>query len=275
MASPHLATTDGDCRGRYRAAFQRARQRAADGWARLNEERSGESLLAELTAYPIEVRLDRLRADRRFHSLALWRTLMDRHRRRLLSDPEAASEAASFAAAVAEHLDGDRLGHAYCYDCRVHAATAVAAARFELGDLSGAEAALADGAEHLARGSGDPLLHAELLTVKAQVLEAAAQHNESVPLLDRAFQLYRQVESHHLAGVAAVRKGLLLHYAGQPEDARASLSRGLSLLDAERSPELAAEARRLIGYPADDGPPLSAVGEPERPPATGRHSGVA
>ncbi|HEX2644104.1 MAG TPA: hypothetical protein VHU81_14010 [Thermoanaerobaculia bacterium] len=121
-------------------------------------------------------------------------------------------------------------------------------------DLNRAENALSRAFELFEVGSGDPLLAARLFDLQASLLVSQRRFDSALTLLDSVQAIHRQHGDLHGAGRALISKGLYTGYSGEPREAIRLLQEGLSLVDADRDPNLALSAvHNMIFFQVDCG----------------------
>lgn len=110
-------------------------------------------------------------------------------------------------------------------------------------DFQAAEDALARAGTYLEQGTGDPLIMARLLDLEASLRSSQRRLPESLDLLEAVYRTYLQIGEKHLAGRALLSKGLNTAYDDRPQEAVRLLREGLTLIDPQRDPRLAAIGR--------------------------------
>ncbi|HEY2740234.1 MAG TPA: hypothetical protein VGK45_17625 [Thermoanaerobaculia bacterium] len=132
----------------------------------------------------------------------------------------------------------DRYAPAEIADLRARVWVEVANARRVCEDPAAAEEALDKAHGFRMQGTGDPLLAARWLDVLASLRTDQRQLDEAITLLDEAHGIYLKEGETHLAGRALISKGINIAYDDRPREAIAWFRQGLSLLDAQRDPDL-------------------------------------
>lgn len=105
-------------------------------------------------------------------------------------------------------------------------------------EFEAAEDAFARAGDRFDKGTGDALLLARLLDLQASLRRAQRRLPEATELLKNVAALYQKIGERHLAGRALVSMGMNVHYKGQAREAVNILRQGISLLDANRDPQL-------------------------------------
>jgi tetratricopeptide (TPR) repeat protein len=214
------------------ASLERQRERIA------GERREADELWRELSGHEPERRSFLVRTDRRFQTWGVFDLLLRHGREVTFENPAAAGAILRLALESAERLDPERYGTGSVAAARARAWGGLGNTLRILADFRGAEQALLEAEEHLARSWMDPLDEAMLLEYKAALRRAQGHFGESLAMLDEAIGLYRGVNEPHLQGRALISKGLVLQYAGGLEPASACFRRGLFLIDPEEEPRL-------------------------------------
>lgn len=244
----------------YGEAFEDAARNLRDRARTLAQERQDAAgLLADLMAVPAMERALFLEREDGFKTWGLSELLIDRAGEAGIRDPAGSAELAELAIRLADHL-----GPSYCRglveDLRARAWTALGNARRLTSDLAGSEAAFREAAAHLEKGTGDPIERALLLDCEASLLRAQRRFDEAFASLAKAVGIFLRNGEKHRAGRSLVNLSLLHSYAGRTEDAIASLSRSLELIDPGQEPRLILSARHnLAGYLAEAGRPAEAL----------------
>lgn len=171
-----------------------------------------------------------------FQTWGLCEELLDRSRQAIFgSDAPRAVRVACLARMVAERLDDDLYGGWLAADLRARSSGALGnayrcASRFE-------EAAEAFGRaeELLEDGSGDPLEHANLLSLRASLTFWMGDLDQTIAVLDRAEAIYSELDEDALRGKILIQKANASGYR-----------------DPESGVELAEAAERSIDPAADE-----------------------
>lgn len=211
-------------------------------------QRNAARFCDELLALPPEKRLKKIRRTRhRLRSRPLAEELLLRSRRRIHFAPREAIHLAELAFEVALtlihpkalELSGGMSGIA---DLQALALAYQANGYRVACDFENARSRFAIAEGHLQRGSGDPLVFAEILCLKASYSQTRRLFPSALHLLEQAEEIYRELEEDHLRGRLLVQKAAVLAESG---DLQASLEAHLescALIDATRDPQLAASA---------------------------------
>jgi tetratricopeptide (TPR) repeat protein len=119
-------------------------------------------------------------------------------------------------------------------------------------DLNGAEQALRRAEALLDEGSADPLEEARVLDFRVSLLSDQGWFEQAADLLDAVIAIYEDVQDQHRKGRALISQGLVLSYAGRPEQAVACLTEGLAAIDWAVEPRLALMARHNLAWSLND-----------------------
>jgi tetratricopeptide (TPR) repeat protein len=109
-----------------------------------------------------------------------------------------------------------------------------------------AETSLAQARSLSEQGTGDPLLEIRIDDFEASLRKAQRRFEEAISLLDRVHRAYLRLGERHLAGRALMSKGINLELSGKPAEAIRSLQQAISLIDAERDPQLVATVHHSL-----------------------------
>jgi tetratricopeptide (TPR) repeat protein len=156
--------------------------------------------------------------------------------------------------AIAERLEPASFPPGIVYDLQAKAYAELGNARRITDDFPNAEADYLHAAQHARMGTGDRSLLAEIAYMAASVYRATRNFEKAFLLLDRAYEIHRELGDDHLAGRALINKGLAKGYRGDALEAMALLHEGLGLLDRDRDPRLLlAGIHNLIWFEVDGG----------------------
>lgn len=148
-------------------------------------------------------------------------------------DPGRMIELARFATHLAPTLGADGYTPVQVADFQARAWAELANA-YRVGEqLSRADAAIATAFEHLARGTGDELLEARLLSLHASVLGSRSRFRAALEVLSRLHAIHLQRGDRHNAGRALIQAGYYLGYWGLSEVALRTVGDGMAMIDAE------------------------------------------
>ena len=223
----------------YDAVFERLHRKVAADLTRIEKERAtARQLYAELLEQEAVQGLTQVHSTRRYASLALCELLLQMARDLALEAPARARRATELAVRVAEQLDLELYGAPVVQDLRAIAWAYLADTGRVHADLRLSESALETAELLLEEGSGDPLVHAELLGVKASLSAYSGRFEEAVHLLNKVASTYRRLGDRHLLGRTHIKKGTVLGNAGELDAALRLIRCGMDLIDPPREPRL-------------------------------------
>lgn len=139
---------------------------------------------------------------------------------------------------AARQLDEARYGARLVADVRARAAAELANAYRVREKYRDASRMFAEADRHSEQGTGDLLLLARILELKASLAAAERRFEQAVHELTTARFLYEQMGDQHMAGRASVKAGIFEDYAGRPREALALLREGFQRLDPDRDRRL-------------------------------------
>jgi tetratricopeptide (TPR) repeat protein len=153
-------------------------------------------------------------------------------------DPRRMIELTRFATRIAPTLGEDGYTPAQVADFQARAWGELGNA-YRVGDeLSRADEAMATAFEHLARGTGDELLLARLLSLQASLLCIRSLFRPALEVLSRLHALHQRRGDRHHAGRALIQAGGYLGYWGMPEAGLRLMNEGMEMIDVELDPGL-------------------------------------
>jgi hypothetical protein len=223
----------------YDDAFDRVERRLLEGLDKLESEReTARRLYEELLEHEAVQGLMQIHSTRRYASLALCELLLRTARDAAIEDAERARRATELAVRVAEQLDLDLYGAPVVQDIRATAWAYLADTGRTHADLRLAESAMKIAETLVDEGTGDPLVKAELLALKASLLSYGGRFDEALHLLNKVAALYRRAGDRHLLGRTYIKKGTILGNAGEVPAALRLIRSGMDLIDPSREPRL-------------------------------------
>jgi tetratricopeptide (TPR) repeat protein len=167
-----------------------------------------------------------------------------------------------------------QLGEAYdphwVFDLRAKAYAYLGNAQKVLGELRSAETAFRESESHLARSmSGNTLVLAEVLHLKASLRHDQRRFEEALALVDQALSIYRESGEAHGLGIVLLKKAKILEESGDLEAAIRLLRGAIEDIDSVQEGRLHLYARynlilclTLAGYFQEAGRLLPEVREP-------------
>lgn len=173
-------------------------------------------------------------------------TLIELSQEARFRDPVEMLHLAIAAQIAASNLSPEQYGSRLVTDLRMRALGELGNAWRVNEQYENADQAFAEAGRLWTEGTGDPLVLARLLDLEASLRTAQRHLPESIELLDTVYQLYEQTGERHLAGRALIKKGINTIYQGQPGEAAKLLRQGMSMIDAQRDPQLLALSQKNL-----------------------------
>jgi tetratricopeptide (TPR) repeat protein len=204
----------------------------------LQERAEAVDLLADLLQHQPDYREACLRADPRFRTWGFVELLVVRSLEAATQDTEQAEELGRLALTVSSLLDPRFYGAEPIEDLRARAWSHIANARRVRSDLDGAERAFASSKEHLRRGTQDSLTIALLLDLEGSLRRDQRQLGEAARLFAKAAGIFLDQGDPHRCGRSFLKLSTVQYFAGDLEEAMATLRLSLERLDFEREPRL-------------------------------------
>jgi tetratricopeptide (TPR) repeat protein len=161
-------------------------------------------------------------------------------------DPRRMIELARFATRIAPTLGEDGYTLAQVADFQARAWGELGNAYRVGEELTRADEAMATAFEHLARGTGDELLLARLLSLQASLFAIRSRFRSALEVFSRLHALHQRRGDRHHAGRTLIHAGGYLGYWGMPEMGLRLTSEGMAMIDAELDPDL--QASTLLAY---------------------------
>jgi tetratricopeptide (TPR) repeat protein len=198
-------------------------------------------------AFAVARRQERVLAGRR-DGWALVEELIAKSRELCHRDPAGMVRLAELARLVLSQVRPEPYGAAPVADLEARVYAELANAYRVAQDIEAAESAMAQAEARLPEGTGDLLLKARVLELKASLRRDQKRYAEASSLLRRAHGLYLEMGERHLAGRTLVSRGLFAGAAGDVEGALRFLAVGAAEIDPARDPKLAAMAEQNIAW---------------------------
>lgn len=153
-------------------------------------------------------------------------------------DPARMIELARFAARLAPTLGEDGYGPEQVADFQARAWGELANA-YRIGDQPArADEAIATAFEHRARGTGEELLEARLLSLQASILGNRSRFRATLEVLSRLRNVHLRRGDRHNAGRALAQAAHFLGYWGLSEVALRTVAEAMAMIDREVDPAL-------------------------------------
>jgi tetratricopeptide (TPR) repeat protein len=195
------------------------------------QDRSLDSLLAELDGMPAAEREMKVRNGRRFASPQLALALVDRSYEKRHDDPAAMLHYARLAVAAAERSGATAAGgQALLHDCRARAWSQLGSSHRVRSEMADAEQSFAAARGHLEAGSGDLDLRARVLTQVSTLRIYQRRFEDATTLLEEVTRLHRALHDRRGEAEALITLGMARVYAFQIEAAIPTFNRAVSLL---------------------------------------------
>lgn len=207
------------------------------------EARQVPELLARLKDLPFDEQIALVRDDETFHTWAFCQALLKESLDAGFEEPARAINLAELAVTVSYQL-GDAYDPYWVIDLRAKAYAYVGNSRRVLGELRSAETAFRESEALLAKSmTGNPLIEAEVLHLKASLRRAQRHLGEALSLVDRSLSIYQDCGDAYNAGMVLLKKSKILEDAGHLEESIRLLD-GLNLeLEDQQEPRLYLYAR--------------------------------
>lgn len=231
-------------------AFDRVTGKLPKMKEQVERDRSrGKELLEELLDIPEPAqRVARVRRNRRFRSWALCELLFAQSQRVAFVDPVAAESLAELAIETSWSMDDGSYSREAVSDLLARSWAYLANARRMGSDLAKAEETILMAYFFVEQGTGDPLVHAEILSLEASLRQDQRLMEEALELLERVVSIYEEAGEVHLQGRTLLQVGLTYGYGGEPERAVEIIRGGLPLIEADREERLELCFRHTLAY---------------------------
>lgn len=211
----------------------------------LKERRDAEHLWNRATSVPTARRMLEVANRRRFHTLGFVHRMMDEVKGLQRQDPRQAQSWCEVALWIAERLSEEIYGVRPLHDIQalIHAFRGNGLRILQ--DYVAADRELGRAELHLAEGSGEPLVQAEVYFLESSLRRAQQRFGEARELLRMAAGVYRSVrESRRLAAVVN-QEAMICREEGDPQAAAEALENLLVEVDVET---LSAETRLVLEH---------------------------
>lgn len=231
----------------YSLALARVRACVRHRVERLREEsRRAAARVDELVRQPQARRRWMIHNSQRYGSWFVCDQLLERCSKTWFRSPESALELAKTALQVAGDLDPEVHGAGPVEDLRTLAVAYAGNCLRLMGRGRSAARCLRLAWESRAAGSGDQLLEARILTLKAFLRVDEGSPREALRLLGQAQDLYFQTGDDSGIGKILAVRGSLLRSSGDPLGAAWALRRALRRIEPARNPDLHLKVRHEL-----------------------------
>lgn len=210
------------------------------------ERRLGDEMWERLLK-PLDAggRLLAVRSDPRLRIGGLHERVLREAAAAMRREPVEAADLAHLALGIAESLDPGAYGEERIQDGRAAAWTALGNAKRLAGDLPGAREALNAAQEALTLGSGDPLEEANLISIRASLLNDLGDPESAMKALRKAIRLARRLGDDHLAARCTLKQSSCIGWI-DPVCGVQLAEDGLELLGKVEDPHLQLVGRHLL-----------------------------
>jgi tetratricopeptide (TPR) repeat protein len=236
---PHFLARCPTCRRRYEEILRLQKEFAHwDERVAVFEGRQAQALLAKLVEVPFDEQLSLVADDPTFQNWAVCQLLLKQSLEAGFEDPGTAVNMAELAVNVAVNL-GDAYDPHWVRDLQARAYAYLGNARRVLGELRSSETAFRKAESTLARSmTGNILVTAEVLYLKASLRRNQRRLGEAIELVDEALFLYREAGEAHEAAATLVKKAKILEEQGDLAGAIDLLEQAAQEIDPERDSRL-------------------------------------
>ncbi|MEO8277205.1 MAG: hypothetical protein ABI639_13400 [Thermoanaerobaculia bacterium] len=187
-----------------------------------------------------------LRNSSRFDTWAFCELVLDAGFDAIYNDPHRSLELSQMGVAIADRLTAEAYGVRPVEDLRARAWGRTANALRATSDLLGAEQALTTSAEHLRRGSGEPLEEAEHLYFTASLRRAQRRLDEALRSVHRSRRIYRLVGNPHLEGRSMLCESAIQDLRGEVDESIDLCRQAIRQIDPEKDRRLAFVVRHNL-----------------------------
>lgn len=207
------------------------------------EARQVPELFARLKDLPFDEQIALVKDDETFHTWAFCQALLKESQEAGFEEPARAINLAELAISVSLQL-GEAYDPHWVIDLRARAYAYLGNSQRILGELRSAETAFRESEALLTRSmTGNPLIEAEVLHLKASLRRAQRYLKEALALVDRSLVIYRDNGDVYNAGMVLLNKAKILEDAGNLEGG-IRLLQGLSVeIEDTQEPRLYLYAR--------------------------------
>jgi len=246
LVIPHFFTCCPVCRAHYQEV-QRLKKEV-DHWderVAVFEGQKAPELLAAMIEKPFDEQMALIEENPEYQTWALCQILLKTSHATSFEDPLKAVNLAELAVTIA-----DGLGTAYdlCWiaDLRARSYAYLGNARRILGELRSAETAFREADVRLRGTTGNPLVEAEILRMKASLRRDQRRFSEALKIITQALSLYREQGDIHGAGTSSIQCAKILEESGELPAAIDLLRQTIAGIDAAAEPHLHLYARHNL-----------------------------
>jgi tetratricopeptide (TPR) repeat protein len=195
------------------------------------EGREAPELYERIENLPFDEQLHLVAEDPAFQNWAFCQLLLTKSLDAGFEDAAKAINLSELAVKVALQL-GEAYDPHWVLDLRAKAYAYLANARKVLGEWRSSETAFREAESHLARSmTGNVLIEAEILHLKASLRLDQRRLKEALTLVDQALSIYREHEDSHGIGVTLLKKARILEEGNDLEAAIQILRQSLEEVD--------------------------------------------
>ena len=242
--APHLLRRCPECWAVYKE-LQRLK-REVGHWDELvvvSESAQVPDLAAELDPLPHPERVRAVEEEERFQTWGFCRWLLERSRKEAFADGQRSVDWAALALRIATHL-GEEYGESAVAAIRAEALATLGNAQRMIGEFRTAEESFLAAEELLDRsGDGDPLLMAEVQSLKASLRLDQRRFAESRDLVRCALAVFRDQGERRKVSKLLLLEAKVDWESGHPAEAAEILRRASGEIDPQTQPDLHRMAR--------------------------------
>ncbi|HEX4964256.1 MAG TPA: hypothetical protein VF173_25770 [Thermoanaerobaculia bacterium] len=244
---PHFLSRCRVCRRRYEEV--RRLQEEIGHWderVAVMEGPDAKELFAVLKDLSFEAQLALVGEDESFQTWGLCQLLLKESLKLGFDDAVKAINYTELAVKISQNLEDTYDPH-WVLDLQTRAQAHLGNAKRVLGELRSAEMSFREAERLLALSmTGNELIRAEVLRLKASLRRAQRRFPEALALIDQALAIYGENEDRYGIGFSLLKKAKILEDSEDLEGAIRILKDLREELDAEREPQLSAYARHNL-----------------------------
>ena len=229
---PHLLERCPECRQRHEEILRL--QKEVGHWderVAVIEGPQASELFAKLRDLPFDEQLSLVVDDEAFQIWGVCQLLLKESLEAAFEDPGRAINFAELGVKVAQTL-GDAYDPYWVLDLRARAYAYLGNAQRVLGELRSAETAFREAEALLARSmTGNELVRAEVIYLKASLRRAQRRLGESMEMVMQALTIYREHDDPQGVGNTLLKRSRILEELGDTEEAIASLREAIVIAE--------------------------------------------